>query len=105
MYDFKPAKVTRSLTPGELFIPNQRAHIRILEGAPKLFQFGPFAFYNQFHTSIGQISDGACDFKSKGHALRGVSEPYTLHASGIKDLHAASVHTLWRHPCGSVAVW
>ena len=49
------------------------------------------AFGDEFDAAVGQVADGAGDFKTGGDGLGGVAEPDALHAAGIKNIHAAAV--------------
>jgi hypothetical protein len=88
--DFKIAKFIMYFRPLYMLIANKSSKTCIAEGRAVVLEFGLEAFDDEFDTAIGQVADGADDFKAGGDGLGGVPEPDTLNASGVMDNHPAS---------------
>ena len=79
--NFKTAKFILRVAPIYIFVADKASKSRIADGGAKGFQFLARAFGDQFHAAVGQIADGAGDFKSGGDGFRGVAKPDTLHVA------------------------
>ena len=61
--------------------PDKASKTCAADGVAKRLQFPAGAFGGQGHPSIRQVADGADDFKSGGHGLRGVTKTDSLHVA------------------------
>jgi hypothetical protein len=60
---------------------------------PKGFQFLSLPFGDQFHAPVRQIPNRARDLETRRHGFHGVAKSNALHATRIKNMHPASLHT------------
>jgi hypothetical protein len=88
--DLKSPKFIFSVGPSYLFVADKSSKTCIMDGRAKRFEFGGCAFGDEFHATVGEIADGAGDFKTGDDGFGGVAEADALHASGIKHGHPAA---------------
>jgi len=70
----KPAKLVGCISPQYLLVPNKSSQTCFPQRLAVSFQFRAVALENQFHSAIGEIADGADDFKTGGHGAGGIAE-------------------------------
>ena len=64
---------------------------RLQNGLLELFQFRPFAFGQQLHPAIRQITNLSGDIKTTGHRFCRVAKPDSLHPSGVEDMKSLAL--------------
>src|SRR5512143_335102 len=95
-YNFKPAKLSPGLGPGNLFLPNKMVQPRLADRPTKGFQFIPHSLGSQLDCAVRQIADGARHLEASRDRLDAVTKTDTLHTARVKNLHSPSIHSI--HP-------
>lgn len=72
------------------FLADIGGQSRFVDRLAERFQFLFLAFGGQFDPSVGKIPNGTGDFITGGQRPDRVTKAYTLHATGIQNLHPAA---------------
>ena len=72
--NFKTAKIILRVAPSYIFVADKASKSRAANGLAEGFQFLARAFGDEFDATVGQIADGAGDFKAGGDGFGGVAK-------------------------------
>jgi len=97
--NLKSPKFIFRVRPHYLLVADKSSKTCIVERGAESGEFRMAAFGVEFHAAVGQIADGAGDFKTGGDGFGGVTKADALHATGEKNGHstAGGNWNRWRH--------
>ena len=78
------------LRPNYLFVMDKSSETCRVQFRAESLEFRAVALGDEFDAAIGEIADGAGDFKAGGDGLGGVAEAHPLHAAGVNELQSAA---------------
>jgi hypothetical protein len=87
---FKSPKFIFCVCPIYLLVADKSSKTCIVQRRAESVKLFASAFGHQFDPAVGQIADGAGDFKPGGDRLGGVAKAHALHMTGEKRGHPAA---------------
>ena len=67
--------------PSYLLVADKASKTFSADGGAERLEFRAGTFGDEFDAAIGQIADGAADFKTGGDGFCGIAKPDALHAA------------------------